>query len=294
MIQSMTGYGEARARFDQVAYAVEIKTLNNRYLKTIVKIPEPASFLEKYIERLLRDNLSRGTVNYTLRIKDASAGTLLEIDETALRNCLQRLHKIAASTGGQCTIEVTRLLDLPGIIESMPADEDTAESLKQKVMTVSREALQKLKDMRAAEGAALAADMQRNCVLIRENLQQVQLQSDSVLKQYQQKLKARVNALLADGSIKLDENTIAREIALYADRSDISEEITRLGSHLEQVAQAIDSNGQAGRKLEFLSQEMLREANTIASKAMDENIGNRVVDMKCLIDRLKEQAANVE
>jgi uncharacterized protein (TIGR00255 family) len=294
MIHSMTGFGEAKGKFEKVTYSVEIKTLNNRYLKTMIKLPESASFLEKHIERLLRENLARGTVNYTLRIKDASAGTLLELDEAALRNCLRRLQAIASSSGDRYTIEVTRLLDLPGIAQSMPADEAAAEHLRQRILAVSTEALNKLKRMRGAEGTALAADMKNNCDLIRENLTLVRQQGDAVLKHYRQKLKARVDALLADGSIKLDEDTLTREIALYADRSDISEEITRLHSHLEQFIQVIDSDSQAGRKLEFISQEMLREANTIASKALDENIGRWVVDMKCRIDRLKEQAANVE
>jgi uncharacterized protein (TIGR00255 family) len=294
MVNSMTGFGEAQGEINGVVYAVEIKTLNNRYLKTIIKLPESAGFLEENIEKLLRQNASRGTVNYTLRLKTICPEALLKIDEAALRSCIEQLEKTASAVSDRWTIDVSRLLDYPGILQTMPADEAQSKKLKKHVLNISRQAVKNLAQMRAAEGAALAADLQNNCKLIKKNLERIQGLSENVLRHYQQRLKIRVDALLADASLQLDAETLARELALFADRSDISEELARLDSHLDQFLKTVKSNGQAGRKLEFIGQEMLREANTIASKSLDSDIARIVVDVKCLIDRLKEQAANVE
>jgi uncharacterized protein (TIGR00255 family) len=131
-------------------------------------------------------------------------------------------------------------------------------------------------------------------VAIQKDLRKIRARCDVVLKQYAKKLKQRVDALLAQAKLKLDKETLAREVAVFADRSDISEELARLDSHLQQFVQCCQSNDQAGRRLDFISQEMLREANTIASKASDTEIVRCVVDMKCRIDRIKEQVQNVE
>jgi uncharacterized protein (TIGR00255 family) len=169
-----------------------------------------------------------------------------------------------------------------------------AEKIKEVVLKISREAIEKLKEMRAAEGEFLEADLKSHCKAIEENLEQIRSRSTIVLQEYAKKLKTRVDELLAYAELKLDEEILAREVAIYAERSDISEEIARLNSHLQQFVQSCQTNEQAGRRLDFISQEMLREANTIASKSSDMEITRCVVDMKCRIDRIKEQVQNVE
>jgi len=295
MISSMTGYGDAGGQLNGVTYTVEIKTVNNRYLKVNIKLPEAVSFLEEDIEKLLRRNLSRGTVNYVLRLKNASAKVLFDIDETALQALMERLSRIASSADIKCPIDVGGLLNLPGILEPASPDEETVEQMKKAVLEISREAIGKLKQMRADEGAALEADFSKHCSAIKQDLERIRARSAVVLQGYAERLKKRVNELLADAKLKLDEETLAREVAVFAERSDISEEIARLDWHLQQLQQSCQTDGQAaGRKLEFISQEMLREANTIASKASDTEIFSCVVDIKCRIDRIKEQAQNVE
>jgi uncharacterized protein (TIGR00255 family) len=148
--------------------------------------------------------------------------------------------------------------------------------------------------MRAAEGGSLEADLKNHCQAISEDLERIRSRGAAVLHEYAIRLRKRVDGLLAEAKLKLDEETLAREVAILADRSDISEEIARLDSHLEQFIQSCHSNDQAGRRLDFISQEMLREANTIASKASDAEIIRSVVDMKCRIDRIKEQVQNIE
>jgi uncharacterized protein (TIGR00255 family) len=290
----MTGYGDSEGQLDGVTYAVEIRTVNNRYFKANIKLPETVAFLTEAIEKLLRGNLSRGTVNYVLRLRNASANVLFDIDETALQAVMERLSRIASSANINCPIDISSLLNLPGILEPALPDENIAEQIKKTVLEISQEAIEKLKQMRAAEGAALEADLKKHCSAMKQDIERICARSEVVLTRYAEKLKKRVNELLAGAKLKLDEETLAREVAIFAERSDISEEIARLDSHLQQLLQGCQTNSQAGRKLDFISQEMLREANTIASKASDTEITNWVVDIKCRIDRIKEQVQNVE
>lgn len=294
MIKSMTGYGAAEGEINGVSCAVEIKAVNNRYLKTNVKLPEVLAFMEEDIEKLLRKNLSRGTVSYVFRLKSISPDVLFDIDEAALKALMERLNRVRSSASVDGTIDMAGLLNLPGMIRPALPDKAMAEQIKDTVLSVSREAIDKLKQMRAVEGSSLEADLKSRCEVIRKDLERIRSRSVNVIQEYAKRLKRRVDELLAEAKLKLDEQTLAREAAVLADRSDISEEIARLDSHLQQFAQSYQASDQAGRRLDFISQEMLREANTIASKASDTEIIRCVVDIKCQIDRIKEQIQNVE
>jgi len=290
----MTGYGEAAGEINGVTYSVEIRTVNNRYLKTSVKLPDSIAFLEEDIDKFLRKNLSRGTVGYVLRLKNVLTNVLFDINEAALQAYMGKLGRVASSADIKCPIDIGGLLTIPGVLEPISPGEEEAEQVKQVVLSVTQGAMEKLKQMRADEGAALAADLDSHCEAIKQDLKQILARSGVVLQQYEKKLKKRVNELLAGAKLKLDEETLAREVAVFADRSDVSEEIARLASHLEQFSESCQANAQVGRKLEFISQEMLREANTIASKGCDSELIRWVVDIKCRIERIKEQVQNVE
>ncbi len=277
-----------------VTYAVEISTVNNRYFKSMLRLPETLGFLEGDIEKELRRELSRGTVNYVLRQKGASAEALFDINEKALGTLLKRLGRLTPAGGVKRELDLGGLLGLPGILSPAVPGEKLAGKIHRKVRQVTHQALKRLKAMRAAEGAALAADLQRHCEAIKTYLERIQAQSAAGPKQYADKLKKRVDELLATAKLKLNDETVAREVAIFADRADISEEVARLDSHLVQFEKGLKSNRQAGRKLDFICQEMLREANTIGSKASDANIVHLVVEIKCRIDRIKEQVQNVE
>jgi len=294
MLNSMTGYGEAADELEGVSYAVEIKAVNNRYLKTIIKLPEGVAFLEDEIDKELRRHLSRGTINFVLRFKSISANPLFEIDEAALRSLVAKLNAVGASVGVKTAIDLASLLELPGIVQPVLPDDEQRVKIKEFVLRLTAGALDKLKHMREAEGGFLDADLKKHCDALQKELEAVRVRSDSVVLEYAKRLRKRVDELLAEGKLKLDEQTLAREVAILADRSDISEEIARLDAHLQQFWQICQTDGQAGRRLDFLSQEMLREANTVASKAGDAQIARSVVDIKCLIERLKEQIQNVE
>jgi uncharacterized protein (TIGR00255 family) len=294
MLNSMTGYGEAAGELDGVSYLVEIKAVNNRYLKTIIKLPEGSTFLEDQIDRELRRHLSRGTINYVLRLKGVSAQALFEIDEAALQWVVAKLNGISSAVGVEGAIDLANLLNLPGIVQPALPDEQEIAHVKQFVLRLTGEALDRVKQMREAEGKFLEADLKKHCDAMERELETIRQRSGSVVQEYARRLRKRVDELLAQAKLKLDEETLAREVAILADRSDISEEIARLDAHLQQFRQICRTDGQAGRRLDFLSQEMLREANTVASKAADAQIARSVVDVKCLIERLKEQVQNIE
>ena len=290
----MTGYGGAEGQLDGVCYAVEIKAVNNRYLKTIIKLPEAITFVEDDIDKRLRKHLARGTVNCVVRLKAVSANDLFEIDEVALRAVVERLGSVSSSVGIGGTIDMASLLTLPGIIQPVLPDEEERRKVRDIVLQITDEAIARVQEMRRAEGAFLMADLAGHCQAMKAELDSIRGRSDGVIKEYAKRLRKRVDALLAEGKLNLDEETLAREVAILADRSDISEELARLDAHLQQFRQICQTEGQIGRRLDFLSQEMLREANTVASKAADAEIVRRVVDMKCHIERLKEQIQNVE
>ena len=222
MINSMTGYGEAQGEVNGVNYVVEIKTLNNRYFKTIIRLPELAAFLEEDIDKLLRKNLSRGTINYVLRLKDTSAITLFDINETALQAVVEKLSRAASSASVKGTVDVGNLLNLPGIIQPTTPDEQTARKIKEAIVELTNEAIERLKQMRAREGEMLAAEFASNCEQMRSSLEKINQRTGAVVKQYHDKLKKRVDELLAGAKLKIDEEFLAREVAIHADRSDIA------------------------------------------------------------------------
>jgi uncharacterized protein (TIGR00255 family) len=294
MINSMTGFGQAQADINGTSYSVEIKTVNNRYLKTIIKLPEILSFIEDDIDKLLRRNLSRGTVNYILRLKDVPADNLFEIDEGILQAFIEKLDNLCRKAGIESKFDTAILLSLPGIVRTASPSKEMSEKFRKETLEVTQAAIDQLKQMRTAEGRFMEEDLKENCQIIESNLVRINARNDTVVNEYVKKLKQRVDFLLSEAKLNLDQATISREVAVFADRSDISEEVARLKSHVQQFAQACQMESQAGRRLDFICQEMLREANTIASKSSDTEITSCVVDMKCRIERIKEQVQNVE
>lgn len=295
MIKSMTGYGQAEGRIADVDYAVEIRAVNNRYLRATVKLPEQVSFLEEHIDKLLRDTLQRGTVNFNLRVRGTGLNAVPDINEEALRQLTESLTKVHGELGTPTALDLGSLLSVPGVLRPTEPDEETLAHIRDGVLDLSRQALERLQEMRTAEGQFLDADLADHCTVIREDLERIKTRTHTVIQDQAERLRNRVDQLLAEAKLKLDEETLAREVAILADRADISEEISRLESHLAQFRQACDGNEkQVGRRLDFISQEMLREANTIGSKSSDVDICQWVVNIKCRIDRIKEQVQNVE
>lgn len=294
MIASMTGCGEAHFAEDGLTYSLEVRTFNNRYLKTTIKLPEGHQFLEEDIEKQIREVLSRGSVLYQLRVRDQRASAAYAINAAALQRYVDEVCRTRLPQGVVASVDLAALAALPGVCQPPDPDESARERQAEIVEQLTVEALAAVEQMRRREGLALRHDLLAHCEGIRGQLDIVARHASGVVNEYHERLKKRVAALVAEAKLDLEAETLTREVALFADRCDISEEIARLRSHLQQFAAACDTPDKVGRKLDFLTQELLREANTIGSKANDVRIVQAIVEIKSLIDRLKEQVQNVE
>ncbi|MFW6133702.1 MAG: YicC/YloC family endoribonuclease [Planctomycetota bacterium] len=293
MVRSMTGFGAAAANVDGVEYTAEVRSVNNRYFKPTVRLPEGFAALEADVETHLRDRITRGTVSVTLRMKVPDAWAGYRVNTAALQNYLDQLKPLEVEADPSLRIDLGTLLQLPGVCEPPELDE-LVEQTREGVLELIDRATDALVEMRKTEGAALAADMLGHCDVIVEQLEAVGARAPFVVSDYRRRLADRVAELTAAGNVSVDSEQIAREVAVFAERSDIAEELSRLGGHVEQFREATKMKGPCGRKLEFIAQEMLREANTIASKSNDAEIARAVVEIKTAVDRIKEQAQNAE
>jgi len=295
MITSMTGYGDAQGTLDGIEFTVEIRCLNNRYYKPTIKLPEELSWLEPKIDPLLRKAVSRGTLIYTLRIKPSEDAAGIQINYPVVKGFLHDLHELQRDFGFEgLTIDLTGLLQLPGLTRPVELPRTHQEQLKELIVQLTNKALDVLTQMRRREGQALEQDFTCQSQVIRSHLDKIAQAAPAVIRAYHAKLAQRANELLRGTQISIGEDELAREIAIFSERCDISEEIVRLRSHLDRFDQLCQENTQAGRRLDFIAQEMLREANTMGAKASDAAIVAAVVEIKTAIDRIKEQAQNVE
>jgi uncharacterized protein (TIGR00255 family) len=233
-------------------------------------------------------------VNYVLRYKEVCENALFEINEGLVESCLEKLSKAASRSDVSSTVDIAKLLDLPGMVSAPEPDAAEAKKIKKEVLKVTDQAVDNLIKMRSAEGKSLAKDLDNHCKSIQKIVNKIRKLVDKVPGKYYDRLQQKVQSLLENIDTEVNEDTIAREAAIFAEKMDTSEELARLESHIAQFSDACQKGGQAGRRLDFLSQEMLREANTVASKCGDSEITHYVVDMKCLIDKIKEQVQNVE
>ncbi len=293
MIHSMTGFGEARLEEGDRAYHLELRSVNNRYFKSATHLPDEFAFLETEIERLLRQRVTRGSVTLRLYVRDLSPQAASEINTAAVQAYITHLRRVAGDDP-HLTIDLATLLTLPGACQPREASATEREQKWQVLSRLAQAALDRLIDMRAAEGQALAQDLSAHCERIRKSLAVVRECGPLVLEEYRLRLQARVQQLIADSSVRLAEDDLLKEVSIYAERSDISEELSRLDGHLQQFAALMADTEPPGRKLEFIAQEMLREANTIGSKTGDSTIAREIIEIKSAVDRIKEQVQNAE
>jgi len=293
MIISMTGFGDATAERDGTHYAVEIRSLNNRFFKPVIKLPENVSGLEPEIETLLREKLGRGSITFILKMRLDSADAAYHVNTAALESYLQQLRQVKG-LDGVARIDLASLMQLPGVCQEPRDDTDEIARHGDAIRELTQKSIDKLTAMRAREGQSLFDDLMKHLKGIGSALAAIQTRAPFVIDEYHRKLVLRVNHLMSKAELQVSQADLLKEIAVFAERADISEEIQRLTHHLGAFEQACRSGEHAGRKLDFITQEMLREANTIASKANDAEIAGHIVEIKGAIDRLKEQVQNVE
>ncbi len=293
MIVSMTGFGDATADRDGTHYAVEIRSLNNRFFKPVIKLPDAVSGLEPELESTLRERLGRGSITYILKMRSDSAEAAYHINVGALEAYLAQLKSVKG-LDGFVTLDLASLVQLPGVCQEPRDETDEIARHGDRVRELTRTALAKLQAMREREGRGLFDELMRHVAVIATALADIAARAPAVVEDYHKRLQQRVNQLLAKAELRVDETALIREVAVFAERADVAEEVQRLTSHLGAFEEACRADEHAGRKLDFIAQEMLREANTIGSKANDAAIARSIVEIKGAIDRLKEQVQNVE
>jgi uncharacterized protein (TIGR00255 family) len=294
LLISMTGFGEARRQTGQMSIAVEVRTINSRHFKLSYRATDGYAGLEPEVEAATRGIIRRGTVQVNLRVDRSSTVDDYRIDTDVLDNYRRQLERYAAGNKLKVSLDPQALLALPGvIIEKSRSDNDPHEDWPT-IEPVIKEALAAMSKMRAEEGVALAADLAHNGRQIMEHLDAISRRIPDVTQSYQTRLTTRVQQALSELNVTVEPADLLRELALFADRSDISEEIVRLRSHLQQYEAALMLPESSGRKLEFIAQEMGREINTIGSKANDAEISHLVVEIKTALERIREQIQNVE
>ena len=299
MIRSMTGFGEASDQVDGNHFAVELRSLNNKYFKATIRLPEEIVGLEAELEATLRKHISRGALSLVVKMRSSEVTTAQQVNQTALLTYLGHLesvHSKVIASDRNAHIDLTALLALPGVLEPTEDEQTLLSKVRPTALRLTEQACERLLTMRTKEGHAIWQDLARHRQAIIGRIESIKARTPTVVEEYHKRLRARIDELHAKAELKVDEHDLIREVAIFAERSDIAEEVTRLAAHLEQFEQIVDAPGgePTGRTLDFLTQELLREANTIASKSNDALVSRIIVEVKGVIDRIKEQVQNIE
>lgn len=291
MIKSMTGYGRGKSEIDGREYVVEIKTINHRYNDVSIKMPRYLSFLEDRIRQYVTKSILRGKVEVLVSVNNISSSSKnIIVDKELAGEYISEMRELIKMYGLKDDISVSSLMRLPDIITNSDIEDEDA---YWNAIKVSLDlALQTLIEAKENEGDRLKKDIECRLEKISEYVDIVDEKSANLLEEYKAKLINRINELGANNII--DENRIGIEVVLFADKSSICEEVTRLKSHIDSLKKMLDTSGPIGKKIDFLVQEMNRETNTIGSKANSIGITNYVVEMKNEIENIREQVQNIE
>lgn len=290
----MTGFGNSTAQTDTISVSVELRAVNNRYLKLNLRLPDALNRFENRIEKLIRARIARGTVQLSMRARFPRNVSGYVIDADALQEYRRQLASLSSASGSDRTPELTDLLALPGVVVESELLPETVDSFWPTIEQALSETLNQFDDFRRTEGDQMQDDLHRQVQLISEQLDAIAEMAPDVVAEYRTRLLERLLKAVAESGVTVTESDVIREVAVYADRCDINEEITRLRSHLQQFSTFLNGDQSLGRKLEFLGQEIFREINTIGSKANNVAIAHNVVEMKAAIERVREVLQNVE
>ena len=291
-MKSMTGYGRAKEERDGKTITVELRAVNHRYLDCTVKAPRQYGFLDDAVKKAAAARIARGKVEIFVGVEVEEGGDVaVTVNHQLAKRYLDALHDLSETYGLRDDVTVMTLAKLPDVLGSERIEQD-AEAMTREVLAVFDKACDGFDQMRLREGEKLAEDVRSRCAAIERMVGEVETRSPERVKEYREKLLARMQEVLADTSI--DETRILTEAAIYADKTAVDEETVRLRSHLHQMDGMLQETQPIGRKLDFLVQEMNREANTIGSKAVDAQIAYLVVDIKAEIEKIREQIQNIE
>jgi uncharacterized protein (TIGR00255 family) len=296
MLLSMTGQGQGRKQFGSAEISAEVRAVNNRHLKIQTRASDGLGALEPRIESHVRTLLRRGSLQLNVQLAGGLQASQYALQEEVLVAYFEQCKHLAERVGVPATVTLSDLLALPGVVREprnlsqSPVDEELAAA----VLATVGEAIANLNCMRAAEGESMGLELAAQLEKLRAISSAIESRAPNVVEEYKEKLRARLTAVLPDGTVDMAEPDIRREVLVMADKADIREEIVRLRSHFDQFEKLLGSDESQGRKLDFLIQELFRETNTIGSKAGDAQIAQQVVDMKTIIEQMRELVQNVE
>ena len=292
LIKSMTGYGRAVETVNGREFTVELRSVNNRYLDCTVKLPRSVSIAEEAVKQAVKSSVSRGKVDVFITIRsEGAADTTITLNKAVLEGYLNAMHQMVDEFGVKDDISVSAVSRLPEVF-SVEKPEVDEEALKADLLGVVGKALEAYDAMRVKEGQALDADLRSRGQTILDLVAQVEAGNAQTVIDYRTRLENKLKEVLANTAI--DESRILTEAAIFADKVAVDEETVRLRSHLDQMNAMLTAGGAVGRKLDFLLQEMNREANTIGSKCTDVRLARIVVDIKAELEKIREQTQNIE
>ena len=292
MIHSMTGYGRAVKTLNGREITVEMRSVNNRFLDCSVKMPRAFSYAEDAVKQKIKEQVSRGKVDVFISVNALEGENVkISLNRPVLEGYLAALRTIASDYEVRDDISVTALSRYPDVFVVEKPEEDEKQNIAD-IVSVTQEAIENYNAMRATEGAALAADLRAHAAVILRYVEKVEERSPVTVAEYRTRLENKLREVLE--STTIDESRIVTEAAIFADKVAVNEETVRLRSHLSQIESLLSGGGAIGRKLDFLLQEMNREANTIGSKGNDLEQARNVVEIKAELEKIREQIQNIE
>lgn len=292
MISSMTGFGAGRSRSDESEFSIELRAVNHKFCEVKLRMPFELNALESELVRHIKGRIARGAVEVSIkRPKAARSNVSLVIDRKLARDYLAATAELAQDLSLKGEIDLCALTQVEGVVsfETQPIDLDAVRSV---LFAALDQALDTLQAMRQREGEALRSDLKQRLEFIRDQVSEVRLLTPRTIDRYRQRLDERIVELTR--GMALDPQRLAQEVALFADRVDVTEELTRLDVHLDAFGKLLDGDGPVGRRMDFLIQEINREVNTIGSKSQSADVAQNVVSLKAEIERIREQIQNIE
>lgn len=291
MIKSMTGFGRGKYENEGRSYTVDIKSVNHKYTDISVRLPRFLNSEEDKVRKRISSAISRGKVDVLISFENySSKGTNIRINKELAKEYIKELRSLAEETELQFNVDVIDISKFPEILKI--EDTQDEELIGKELMIAVDDALEKFISMREIEGKRLIQDIEERIYLIQNKVNEITAFSNTLVSEYMEKLKVRVNELLEPSMV--DENRLMQEIVIFSDKSSIEEELTRLKSHMSQFLELIKQSSPIGKKIDFLIQEINREVNTIGSKANCLEITNRVIEIKTEVENIREQIQNIE
>lgn len=294
-MKSMTAYGRGEYILGDKTYTAELKSVNNRYRDLALRIPRSLQSLEDDVRTLISSRVRRGRVETAIQVtlSGGEEDTALELNLPVVKAYQEMFRQLNNELGMNYQPTPVDLLQIKDMVVMKPEEIDLEET-KSGVLAALTPALDALDEMKNREGETLAGDIRMRLELVKGHLEHIKEKAPLIAAEYREKLKSRIESLMTNMSLELDESRLAQEVAIFAERSDITEEIVRAGSHLDQFQEIMNIDDSIGRRLDFLLQEINREINTMSAKASDSEVSARVVEIKAELEKIREQVQNVE